>query len=68
MSTDQTNQQTAQFTIDQIKLSCRPTHKIFMNSNRKVGNRFKINEDAVFEARRLPIKRSKIIVNNVQLE
>ena len=62
------NQETAAFSISEIKLSCRPVGK--MQSSKKIMQRQRKrgNVDREFEGRRYPVKVCRVIVSNIIIE
>ena len=47
MALEESNQETAEFTIEQIKI-CRPASKVMMSMGRKERKRARMNGDAIF--------------------
>jgi hypothetical protein len=70
MDEEGVNQETAAFSISEIKLACRPgvggklPPKIVQRQRRR-GNG---NADREFEGRRYPVKACRVIVSNIAME
>ena len=63
MKLDGINHQTAEFTVEKIKMT-RPSQKLYL---RKKDNRQKINQDLMFEKRKIPVNHKKVFVSVIQL-